>query len=179
MSLYLIGGNSGTGKTTVRDELRNRGYEAYDIDNDAMAKWQHIEDGHIHPKSSVKAHERTPEFLATHSWNVPRNEVEGFRNRATDSAIFICGNLGNLSDLQDLFDGIVALYVDDKTLEHRLLTRTTGDWGKRPNELADTLEKHHTLYNKYRTLGAEIIDTTQPVDQVVETVLTHTAHKSA
>lgn len=29
----------GSGKTTVRNELKSRGYEAYDGDEDGLAKW--------------------------------------------------------------------------------------------------------------------------------------------
>lgn len=176
MSLYLIAGNSGTGKTTVRDELRDKGYEAYDIDNDGLARWQHTEEGHIHPKSSVKASERTPDFLATHSWNVPKAEIEALRDQAKGKNIFLTGNMSNLKDVHDLFDGVIALYVDEETLTQRLLTRTTGDWGKRPNELADTLERHRGLYDELRKLGAIVIDSAQPIGTVTESVLLNTVN---
>lgn len=174
MSLFLITGNAGTGKTTTGDALIAKGYESHDIDNDGYAKWQHTETGFIHPKSSVKSADRTPDFLAVHSWVVPRVEIEELRDQAINRTVFVTGSLGNLSDVYDVFDGIVALHVDDDTLTHRLTTRTTGDWGKQPHELAQTLKRHHEAYDEYREVGAEIIDSTLPMDQVVQAVLAYT-----
>lgn len=59
MPLIYITGVSGTGKSTVWAELKNRGIEAYDVDEDGLARWQNNKTRYIHPKSSVKAHQRT------------------------------------------------------------------------------------------------------------------------
>lgn len=160
------------------EELKARGYESYDIDNDGLAKWENIESGFIHPKSSVKAKDRTPEFLATHRWSVPHAEIKALRDGAVNTSVFVCGSLGNLGELHDLFDSIVALHVDSATLEHRLATRTSGDWGKQPHELASTLQKHQAAYDEYRAVGAVIIDSTRPLEQVVDSILADTVHNS-
>lgn len=178
MSLFLITGNAGTGKTTTGEALKARGYISYDIDNDGFARWEHVESGFIHPKSSVKAVDRTTKFLAEHRWSVPRSDLEELRDQAIGKAVFVTGSLGNLKEVHDVFDGIVALYVDDETLTHRLTTRTTGDWGKQPHELANTLEKHHQAYEEYKQVGAVIIDSSQPLEQVVDTILTGTVDGS-
>src|SRR5437660_1029900 len=77
MPLYYITGIAGSGKSTVLSELKRRGYEAYDVDEagPATAKWYNDTTGFVHPKSSVKKEDRTPDFLANHSWKVPRQEV--------------------------------------------------------------------------------------------------------
>ena len=81
MSLYFITGASGSGKSTLALELRNRGYQAYDTDEDGLARWQNNKTGYIYPKSTVKASHRTPEFLANHDWNVPREYVEAIAQK--------------------------------------------------------------------------------------------------
>ena len=86
-------------------------------------------------------------------------------------AIFLCGSLGNEAELHDLFKAVFALYVDDKTLIHRLATRTTNDWGKQPHELEQTLKHHHKVYDKHRKLGDFIIDAAQPTERVVDEIL--------
>jgi len=163
MSLFLITGTAGVGKSAVCEQLKTNGYQAFDTDTDGLAKWQNIETSVIHPKSSVKEADRTPEFLNIHRWNVPRAEVEELRNNAVGNVIYLCGNMSNESELYDLFDDVVALYVDDETLKHRLATRTTGGWGKRPHELEHTLARHRTHYDAYRASGTTIIDATQPL----------------
>lgn len=172
MALFLISGTAGTGKTQVCHALRERGYEAYNADDDGLARWQHIHTGYIHPKSSVKPHHRTAEFLAEHSWNVPREYMEGLKQKAADRAIFVSGSLGNEDELHDLFAHVFALYVDDATLKHRLATRTTNDWGRQPQELELTLKRHHTNYKKYEQRGDIIVNAAQPLDAVVDLILT-------
>src|SRR5215469_13962112 len=124
MSLIFITGISGSGKSSVWHELKARGYEAYDVDEDAMARWQNNETGYIHPKSSVKAHQRTPEFLAVHSWVVPRQMVENLALQAQHKNIYLCGVFSNEDDVSNLFGKVLALTVDTDTLKHRIQTRT-------------------------------------------------------
>ncbi len=171
MALFLITGNSGTGKSTVWQELKNRGFEAYDVDEDGIAKWQNNRTGFIHPKSSIKKEARTPEFLKHHAWNVPRDEVEELAERAKDRTVFLCGLGTNESEMLDLFKAVFALVVDDKTLEQRLLTRTGNDWGKQPHELQQSLAWQRGARDTYQKLGYIVIDATMPVETVTDSIL--------
>jgi dephospho-CoA kinase len=171
MSLFLVTGTAGTGKSQVCRALKGRGYEAYDVDDDGLARWQHNHTGYVHPKSSVKAHQRTAEFIAEHSWNVPREYVEELGRKAVDKVVFICGSITNREQLSDLFSKVFALHVDEETLKHRLATRTGNDWGKQPHELQQTLEMHRSAYDQYQERGDEIIDAAQSVDGVVDDIL--------
>jgi dephospho-CoA kinase len=171
MSLFFVTGSAGTGKSTLCKALKEEGYVAYDTDIDRLARWTNLETGYVHPKSSVKAADRTPEFLKAHGWHVPRPQIEQLHTEADGKLGFLCGVLDNLDELHDLFDGVIALYVDDETIRHRLATRTDNDWGKQPHELQQTLDNHHSSYDRYRAMGAVIIDSTQSVKQVAEDVL--------
>ena len=174
MSLFLISGTAGTGKSQVCRVLKAKGYEAYDTDDDGLARWQHKQTGYIHPKSSVKAHQRTPEFITEHDWNVPRKHVEELAREAANKPIFLCGSLANEAELHDLFATVFALYVDDETLKHRLATRTTNDWGKQPHELQQTLEHHHEIYKEHEQRKDSIIDASRSLDEVVNDILART-----
>jgi len=176
MSLFLISGTAGTGKSQVCRVLKERGYEAYDTDDDGLARWQHNKTGFIHPKSSVKPEQRTAEFLAEHSWNVPREHVEELARKAAGRAIFLCGSLANEGQLHDLFAQVFALHVDDETLKHRLATRTTNDWGKQPQELEMTLAHHGRIYAQHEQRGDAIIDATRPLKEVVDDIISKSEH---
>lgn len=173
MSLFLIAGSAGSGKSTVCRVLKERGFEAYDTDEDGLAKWQHNQTGYVHPKSSVKKEQRTPAFLAEHSWNVPRQEVEELAVRAEHKPIFLCGAIGNQDALRDLFAGIFMLYVDNETLLHRLATRTNNDWGSQPHERELTLQHNQYVYEAHKRLGSIIIDASRPVDAVADDIVEH------
>lgn len=174
MPLYLISGTAGTGKTAVCDELKARGFAAYDTDDDALARWQNVQTGYVHPKSSVKPHMRTPEFIAGHVWTVPREMLRSLLHEPDTSPVFVCGNIGNEEDIRDMFKAVFALYVDEATLKHRLATRTSNDWGKQPHELEQTLAHYRESYDVRRKLGDLIIDATNPVGQVADQIVAAT-----
>ncbi len=175
MSLYHITGISGAGKSTILARLRQSGYEAYDVDEagPATAKWTHITTGYVHPKSSVKAADRTPDFLANHSWKVPYHEVAELAKQATHKTIFLGGGIDNDAELKDLFNTIFALVIDDETLKHRLAIRTNNDWGKSTHELAQSLAWNHDLDKKYEKLGYVVINASQPSNIVMTEILSY------
>lgn len=171
MALFWVTGSAGTGKSTVCKELKKKGYVAYDVDNDGLARWTNLSTGYVHPKSSVKHEDRTPEFIKTHGWFVPRSTVEKIYKEAGDRPGFICGAIDNFDDLNDLFSGIIALHVDDDTLKDRLSTRPLREWGAQEHELKQTLERHQTVYDQWRAMGAVVMDSSRPIEQVVSTVI--------
>jgi dephospho-CoA kinase len=171
MSLFLITGAGGTGKSEICRELKKRGYVTYDVDEDGLARWQHNETRFIHPKSSIKLDQRTVEFLSEHDWNVPRREVEELAHTAEGKVVFLCGSMGNEDELYDLFTGVFALFVDDEILKSRLTIRTNNDWGKQKHELEQTLIYHHDSFAKHKKRGDIVIDTNQPIKEVVDEIL--------
>lgn len=175
MALYLVTGIAGSGKTQVCHELRERGYEAYDTDDDGLARWQNTKTGFIHPKSSVRPHQRTEEFLAQHRWVVPRERVVQLAQLAVSHSVFLCGWITNEQALDDLFAKTFALHIDKSTLADRLTNRTTNDWGKQPQELKLTLEQYKDMYAAYEAAGdnVHIIDATKPLSGVVTAILDH------
>jgi dephospho-CoA kinase len=170
MALILLTGVGGTGKTLVCNALKERGYEAYDTDDDGLARWQNIRTGYIHPKSSVKSEQRTPQFLKDHKWVVPRQVLEEIAQNTNDKTVFISGSLGNEDALRDIFSNVIALYVDNETLKHRLLTRDHS-WGKSPHELQLTLEHNENALARYAARQYTIIDANLPPTDVVYAVL--------
>jgi len=175
MPLYYITGISGSGKSTVLSELKQHGYEAYDVDEagPVAAKWTHNTTGYIHPKSSVKQADRTPEFIAEHSWKVPRHEVIDLSDKAGVKDVFLGGAIANEPELQDLFKTVFALAIDDNTLKQRLANRTSNDWGKNPHELEYTLAVNQELAERYHRLGYTVIDATRPTDAILSEIINY------
>lgn len=171
MSLFFVTGISGSGKSETCKELKRRGYEAYDTDDDGLARWQNIITGYVHPKSSIKKQDRTEAFLKVHSWVVPRSHVKTLAKSAFNKPVFLCGAASNEDDIRDLFKVVFELTVDDKTLIHRLQTRTNNDWGKQPHELEKTLERQHNADKLYRRANPILLDATQPIDVVVDQLI--------
>lgn len=171
MPLFFVTGSSGSGKSQLTHVLRERGYKAYDTDDDALSRWQNKRTDFIHPKSSVKPEQRTPGFLADHAWNVPREFIEDIAKESHGEPVFILGVAHNYNRLQDLFAETFALHIDDATMVRRLTTRTNNDWGKQEYELQQSLATRQGEEERWRESGWTIIDATQPIDTVVSELI--------
>ena len=169
--LIYITGMPGTGKTAIRDELRRRGYTAYDTDEDGLAHYCNAETNEP-VFEHMPAEARTPEWRKAHAWRVPRSAVEKLHAEAANKPIFLSGVVANdVEELWDLFDKVFALTIDEATLRHRITTRTTGDYGKNEHEFANLLGWQKTADDDYRKLGAILVDATRPLTQVVDAIL--------
>lgn len=166
MPLIYVTGISGSGKTTVRNELRRRGYQAFGTDevyNNQTGEPL---------KQSVPVTIRTPAWRSKHSWKAARAEVEKLQENVKDEPVFLCGAVANdETELWDLFDTVIALTINEETLRHRITTRTNDDFGKSPHEFELLLNWQKTAREDYQKLGAIIIDATQPVEVVVDAIL--------
>lgn len=85
---------------------------------------------------------------------------------------FLFGVVENDLEVLDLFDRLVCLVIDDETLRDRLATRTTNGFGKERGELAIALTWNREIEARYRRFGATILDATQPIEAVVQDLLT-------
>ena len=168
MPLYSITGISGTGKSTVNAELKARGYESYDGDEDHLAEWYNIETGQL---VKVTIEECTPEFLLHHSRDISREIVEWLAARASGKKVFLCGAHENEGQLQDLFAATFGMVLDEGALTRRLATRSNNDWGKLPHELAYSLAFKEKWYENAQKFGYVMIDAAQPTESIVDTII--------
>jgi shikimate kinase len=170
VSLVLVTGISGSGKSTVCVELQARGYEAHDMDLEGNAAWIHRETGRAWPP-----HQRpdtgAPDWFERYEWRVVPEKVEGLAARARDRTIFLAGMATNGHEVWHLFSRVIYLAIDEPTLRRRVASRTTNDFGKTPSELAAILEWHEFAERQHRQAGATMIDATLPPDRVVDAVL--------
>jgi broad-specificity NMP kinase len=149
MTRVLITGMSGTGKSTLLDELSARGYPTVDTD------YYELVDG---------------EPL----WRTDRIEAL-LRTTPADSGqvLFVQGTTRNLGAFYPWFEHIVLLSAPADVLIERLTTRTTNTYGKDPAELAETLRYVETVEPLLRASATLEVVTTIPVWQVADAVLAH------
>ena len=110
----LITGMSGTGKSTLVRELRNRGFAAYDADDDGFAE----------PRADGR-------------WGWRAAQVAELLNRSRGELLFFAGCSEEQAELP--FDYRVLLTVPEPVLVERLRTRTNKSYGRDEPELSQVL----------------------------------------
>lgn len=157
---YLIEGLSGTGKTSVCDELERRGYQAIHGDRE-LAYGGNPETGE--PTGGL-GHEH-------HIWHI--DKVEALVANHDEPVTFFCGGSRNFTRFLDLFDGVFVLEVDLDTLNRRLDERPDSEWGGgKATERELILQWHHTKEGVPE--NGISIDATAPIAQVVDAILRYT-----
>ena len=160
MKIYLVEGVSGTGKTTVCEELKRRGYKAVEADEEIA----HYAD----PKTGLPTEEKVPDNWL---WN-----EEKFNNAIKQEGhelVFICGGAMNQEEFKHHFTKIFTLHIDDETLKLRLANRTNNDFGKRPDELGLMLDWNRGTVKYSQQRGTTLIDATKSISSVVDEIISH------
>ena len=147
MAVIFITGMSGTGTSTLIERLKEAGYHAVDLDEPPWSKYDDEGDW---------------------IWKEPR--VEELLDQ-TSELLFVSGCPTNQTKFYDRFDLIILLSAPTAVIKTRLRTRTNNSYGKSPEELAEVLGNVETVEPLLRNVADHEIDTTIPVEEVVEEVL--------
>ncbi|HEY1645383.1 MAG TPA: AAA family ATPase [Candidatus Saccharimonadales bacterium] len=172
MPLIYVTGIETAGKTTACNELKKRGYEAYDIDK-GIAHYYNKETG-LQSEWIESADKRTEEWHQQNDYIMDRNHIKQFADQAKDKHVFLCGTTQNDNVVIDLFDKVIYLYLDEHTLRQRMNKRHSGEFAFAPHEQEAVLSWHKSSEKGYRERGAVMIDATLPVKQVTDEILADT-----
>jgi len=172
VSLVYVTGISSSGKSTVCKELQKINIEAHDADSEGFNRWCNIKTGlptirRLFNRNAGKSEKWTDNY----SWNTSQKKVKKLVKKAKNKLIFLCGISANEEAIWNLFDKVICLTIDKKTLRKRLATRTTNDFGKAPHELKKVLSWHKTYLEEKLKKNAVPIDATQPINKVVKEIL--------
>jgi dephospho-CoA kinase len=146
---YRIDGVSCSGKTTVGKELRRRGYQVIDGD-DELAYW-----------------DENRNWI----WNV--DKVRALAADHGHAVTFFCGGSRNSDQFSDLFDEVFVLDIDLDTLNRRLAARPPNEWGGTASE-GEAFARRQQETREGLPLNAFRIDATAPLTSVVDTILKRT-----
>lgn len=149
MTRILVTGMSGTGKSSVLQELARRGHRTVDTDSDAWCEW--VTDGRGEP-DWVWREDRMAELLAGH----------------TDGTLFVAGCKSNQGRFSPQFDAVVLLSAPADVLLERIAARTNNPYGKSPQERARVLEHLDTVEPLLRATATAELDATQPLTVVAD-----------
>ena len=169
MALIYITGVSGSGKTAVRNTLQTLEYEAYDVDSPEISVITELETGktiEIPP-----ADLRGSDWFSRHSWTILPNAIYNLKKLSDSRLVFLCGAAKNDKDFWEQFDLVICLDISEKELRYRIANRKDNDYGKNSHELQEIIDWHGAATEKYKALGAYVINAERPKDEVVEMIL--------
>lgn len=152
---FLIEGVSCTGKTSVCNELQRRGYQAINGDTDLAYQGD--------PETGAPSHGHSHEH---HIWRI--ETVEALVANRDEPVTFFCGGSRNFPKFIHLFDRVLILDIDERTLLRRLDERPDDEFGAQADERALVIRLHQT---KEDLPSGVLIDATQPLSDVVDQIL--------
>jgi dephospho-CoA kinase len=170
VALVYVTGISGAGKSAVCGELRRRGFEAHDTDQDENAVWVNRTTGQVTAVAGADERSR-PGWLEDQEWRVVPSKVQALAERADGRLVFLCGSTANEDEVWHLFSRVIYLAIDEQTLRDRLESRTSNDFGKAPKELEAILSWHQVGEADYLRFGAVVVNATLPLHEVVDKIL--------
>jgi shikimate kinase len=159
MKRVLITGMSGTGKSSVIQELVARGYQAHDLDTPDWSEWIDTDPSDVLTPAPGK------------DWVWREDRVRALLSQPKDGTLFISGCAENMGRLFLLIDAIILLSAPVATIMERLRARSTGSYGsvaeerRRVNDLISTIEPLLRKSADYE------IDTRKPVHATVDEIL--------
>jgi len=152
---YLVEGLSGTGKSSVHEELVRRGYNAISTDR----AWAYHADPHTGLPGVVRSHD---------NWMWDQQKAASALESPEPEVLFVCGSSRNRDHFLPYFTKVFNLRIDDDTMRRRLEERTDADWALGLEAVELMLELNRS---EERPAGAIDIDATQPLDRVVDDLL--------
>ncbi len=148
MKRVLLTGMSRTGKSTLIAELAERGYKSVDLDEPGWS-----------------------EYNTAGDWAWREDRVYELLKVEDSEILFVSGCSESQTRFYPLFDHVILLSAPAEILVERLMTRTTNQYGKRPEELADVLQYLETVEPLLRRTASHEIDASAPLEAVLAAVL--------
>jgi shikimate kinase len=159
MKRILLTGISGTGKSTVIEELAARGYEAVDTDEGGLSEIVSV------PEDELTGLGPGQDWV----WNEER--IQEILDRAGGELFFLSGCSPNQEQFYPQFDHVVLLTAPPEVIVERLASRTTNPFGKRSDEVTRVLQLQETIEPLLRQGADHVIDTREPLNAVVEQII--------
>lgn len=164
---FLIEGVSGTGKTSVAEELQRRGYHVLHGDRELSLRGDPLTGRPLDDPAPHALRDDPAWVHEHHIWDEQKVRTLAADRRQPVS--FFCGGARNVARFADVFDRIFILEVDRETLERRLDARPEDEFGGRPVERALILKLHETRADM--PAGGVPINAAAPLERVVESIL--------
>jgi dephospho-CoA kinase len=150
VTVVLVTGMSGTGKSAALAELARRGHRVVDTDYGGYAEEV--------PSSEEGGWEQL--------WREDR--IAALLDQHDEGVLFLSGCVANQGKFYPRFDAVVLLSAPVDVILERVVTRDTNNFGKSERERRRILHDLATYEPRLRAGATAEIDTRAPLDEVVD-----------
>jgi hypothetical protein len=150
VTVVLVTGMSGTGKSAALAELERRGHRVVDTDYGGYAEEV--------PASDAQGYEQR--------WR--KDRIEALLDRHDGGVLFISGCVSNQARFYPRFDAVVLLSAPADVILERVAQRGTNAFGKRDVERDRILDDMARVEPLLRAGATVEIDTRVPLNEVVD-----------
>ncbi|CAM5550954.1 hypothetical protein ATER59S_04503 [Aquamicrobium terrae] len=158
MKRVLITGMSGTGKSSVMEELAARGHQAYDLDTPEWSQWVDADPADFLTPARGK------------DWVWRDDRVRALLSKPGEGILFIGGCAENMGRFFPMIDATILLSAPFATIMQRLATRC-GGYGQTAEERWKIHHLISTIEPLLRKSADYEIDTTRPIPAIVDEIL--------
>lgn len=158
MKRVLITGMSGTGKSSVMEELAARGHQAYDLDTPEWSQWVDADPADFLTPTRGK------------DWVWRDDRVRALLSKPGEGILFIGGCAENMGRFFPMIDATILLSAPVATIMQRLATRC-GGYGQSAEERWKIHRLISTIEPLLRKSADYEIDTTRPIPAIVDEIL--------
>ena len=167
MNKFFITGISGSGKSSVLQELAKKGFSTIDIDDiNGLCEWVNNDT----LKVEKWEHGMTKEWYQNHKYICDKTKLVDLMNKNSNDVI-VAGLPSNRYELLDLFDKVFLLQCKEETFIKRLTDRTNNDFGKHDLEKENILSWYKNFETKMLDRGAVPINADLPLVDVVSNIV--------
>jgi broad-specificity NMP kinase len=154
----LITGMSGTGKSSVLEELKNRGYITVDADTDAWSEWKNV----------VSVDGDTPQP----DWVWQEDKIQALLQQKYPTDLFVSGCTPNQGKFYPEFDQVVLFTAPLEIMLHRVAMRQTNPYGKSEEEQKQIIHNTEVVQPLLRESCDLEIDTSKlSIEQVANKLI--------
>jgi broad-specificity NMP kinase len=168
MNIFVTG-ISGTGKTTVSNKLKDKGFSTVDLDDfPDLCSWVNIKTG-----KKAEASNRgnvDNDFIDNHEYKCDTEKLVQMMDK-NDEDILVFGSVGDNSTLIDLFDKVILLQCSPKNVVARLQSRDTNEFGKDPKVQNRMLSWKKVFDGIMIKSGAVSINADNNIDDIVNEIV--------
>lgn len=155
MGKFYITGVSGTGKSTLVEELGNKGVATFDIDLiDGLCHWRNK----VHGGTADYQPGIGRDWLDAHDYICDPVKLGELIGSYSGDNVVVAGLASNQDDFLSLFDKIFLLHCSEKTFLARLDDRGNNDFAKDKTEQEHILSWYKDFEDKMLKRGAIPID---------------------